>query len=302
MHLQDPGDLGTSPGALTLTTTAANATAAIATLRTAPLCPDVNPFDVLADPDTPNDGKGKCDNLLVSNVLILPTSKHGQKRARGTLSASAATAAAKTKPAFRHKVPCCGGNDQADFYKYDSDSDAAHDDDSDQGGWQKGSHKRRGSKEKQANARGLRRPYYAHTVILKPQEPCRIMDENFTVLNEATWNHIITSPSMHRREENPNIVIRYSDKSNQIAVDTDRETRDALLTLMQLPINGESTQFQAYEALRRDKIRGVIHNSGGMTSEQLMMNMNCRACETISARPIGARATAVVKAFVQNWA
>lgn len=295
MDLQDPGDLRTSPDALTLTTTAADATAAIATLRTAPLRPDVNPFDVLADPETPNDGKGKCDNLLVSNVLILPTSKHGQKRARGTLSASAATAAAKTKPAFRHNVPRCGSNDQADFNKYDSDSDAAHDDDSDQGGWQKVSHKRRGSKEKQANAREQRRPYYAHTVILKPQEPCRIMDENFIVLNEAIWNHIITSPSTHRREENPNIVIRYLDKSNQIAVDTDdRETRDALLTLMQLPINGESTRFQAYEALQRDQIRGVIHNAGGMTSEQLMMNLHCRACEIISARPIGARGTAVV--------
>ncbi|KAH6936013.1 hypothetical protein HPB50_012386 [Hyalomma asiaticum] len=295
MDLQDPGDIGTSPDALTLTTTAADATAAIATLRTAPLRPDVNPFDVLADPETPKDGKGKCDNLLVSNVLILPTSKHGQKRARGTLSASAATAAAKTKPAFRHNVPRCGGNDQADFNKYVSDSDAAHDDDSDQGGWQKVYHKRRGSKEKQANTREQRRPYYAHTVILKPQEQCRIMDENFIVLNEAIWNHIITSPSTHRREENPNIVIRYLDKSNQIAVDTDdRETRDALLTLMQLPINGESTRFQAYEALQRDQIRGVIHSAGGMTSEQLMMNLHCRACEIISARPIGARGTAVV--------
>ncbi|KAH6927063.1 hypothetical protein HPB50_026628 [Hyalomma asiaticum] len=106
---------------------------------------------------------------------------------------------------------------------------------------------------------------------------------------------IITSPSTHRREENPNIVIRYLDKSNQIAVDTDdRETRDALLTLMQLPINGESTRFQAYEALQRDQIRGVIHNAGGMASEQLMMNLHCRACEIISARPIGARGTAVV--------
>ncbi|KAH6945930.1 hypothetical protein HPB50_010750 [Hyalomma asiaticum] len=248
-----------SAHALTLKTTAADATAAIATLRTAPLRPDVNPFDVLADPETPNDGKGKCDNLLVSNVLILPTSKHGQKRARGTLSASAATAAAKNKPVFRHNVPRCGGNDQADFNKYDSDSDAAHDDDSDQGGWQKVSHKRRGSKGNR-RTRVSNAALTTHTLILKPQEP---------------------------REENPNIVIRYLDKSNQIAVDTDdRETRDALLTLMQLPINGKSTRFQAYEALQRDQIRGVIHNAGGMTSEQLMMNLHCRACDIISARPI----------------
>ncbi|KAL1486299.1 hypothetical protein MTO96_031451 [Rhipicephalus appendiculatus] len=83
MELQHPGDARTSPDALTLTPTAANAPTAIATLRRAPLRPDVNPFDVLADPETPKDGKGKFNDLLASNVLILPTSKHGQKRARG---------------------------------------------------------------------------------------------------------------------------------------------------------------------------------------------------------------------------
>ncbi|KAL3208074.1 hypothetical protein MRX96_009670 [Rhipicephalus microplus] len=100
MGLHDPGDLGTSPDALTPTTTAADATAAIATLRTSPLHPDENPFDALADPETPNDRKCKYDDLLVSNVLVLPTSNHGQKRARGTVSASVATAAAKSKPAL----------------------------------------------------------------------------------------------------------------------------------------------------------------------------------------------------------
>ncbi|KAL1473540.1 hypothetical protein MTO96_038594, partial [Rhipicephalus appendiculatus] len=200
MELQHPVDARTSPDVLTLTPTAANASTAIATLRRAPLRPDVNPFDVLADPETPKHGKGKCDDLLASNVLILPTSKHGQKRARGTPSALAAAAAAKTKPAFRHSVPRWGGNDAADFNAYDSDPEAVHDDDSNQGDWQKVPYKRRGSKDKQGNARDQRRPSYAHTVILKPQEPCRIMDENFIVLNEAIWNHILTAPSTHRRE------------------------------------------------------------------------------------------------------
>ncbi|KAL1430567.1 hypothetical protein MTO96_000259 [Rhipicephalus appendiculatus] len=138
MELQHPGDARTSPDALTLTPTAADAPTAVATLRRAPLRPDVNPFDVLADTETPKDGKGKCDDLLVANVLILPTSKHGQKRARGTPSALAAAAAAKTKPAFRHSVPRCGGNDTADFNAYDSDPEAVHDDNSDQGDWIEG--------------------------------------------------------------------------------------------------------------------------------------------------------------------
>lgn len=132
----------------------------------------------------------------------------------------------------------------------------------------------------------MQRPSYAHTVILRPQEPCRITDENFIVIDEAIWYHILNAPSTHVSQAEPVIVIRYLARSKKMAVHTDgRDTRSALLTLTQLLINGKPTRFEAFEVIQKDQIRGVIRNAGGMTAEQHMMNLHCRKWDIVYARP-----------------
>lgn len=72
------------------------------------------------------------------------------------------------------------------------------------------------------------------------------MDEKLIVIYEAICNQINHAPPTHGREAVPIVEIRYLGRSNQRAVDCDdRDTRNALLTLIQLPINGKPTAFQA---------------------------------------------------------
>ncbi|KAH9369061.1 hypothetical protein HPB48_002593 [Haemaphysalis longicornis] len=56
----------------------------------------------------------------------------------------------------------------------------------------------------------------------------------------------------------------------------------------------ENTPFQAYKAITRNQIRGIIQNTRGMTATELKANLHCRKCEIISARPIGEKCTALV--------
>ncbi|KAH9371172.1 hypothetical protein HPB48_005642 [Haemaphysalis longicornis] len=67
------------------------------------------------------------------------------------------------------------------------------------------------------------------------------MDEKFILLDAAISKHVKIS-STPERTSDPRILIRYLDRSNLIAVDTDDcGVRDALLTITQLPINGKPT-------------------------------------------------------------
>ncbi|KAH9367590.1 hypothetical protein HPB48_009962 [Haemaphysalis longicornis] len=126
------------------------------------------------------------------------------------------------------------------------------------------------------------------------------MDNNFIDIDEAISRHITSCKPADEKRSRPNIVIRYLRRSNQIAVDAaDDETRDALLMLKKLRFNEKSTAFQAYEAIHKGQIRGIIRNAGGMTSEPLMENLHCRKCDILSARPLGNKGTAVV-AFQSN--
>ncbi|KAH9364516.1 hypothetical protein HPB48_021879 [Haemaphysalis longicornis] len=121
------------------------------------------------------------------------------------------------------------------------------------------------------------------------------MEEKFILLDAAVSKHVKISSTTPEWKSDPRILIWYLERSNQIAVDTDDYgVRDALLTIKQLPINGEPTQFQAYEAITRNQIRGIIHNAGGMTATELKENLHCRKCEIMSARPIGEKFPALV--------
>ncbi|KAH9366947.1 hypothetical protein HPB48_002462 [Haemaphysalis longicornis] len=121
------------------------------------------------------------------------------------------------------------------------------------------------------------------------------MGEKWILLDAAISKHVKISSTTPERKGDPRILIRYLDRSNQIAVDTDDcGVRNALLTITQLPINGKPTQFQAYEAIARNHIRGIIYNAGGMTATELKANLHCRKCEIISARLIGEKGTALV--------
>ncbi|KAH9360534.1 hypothetical protein HPB48_022332 [Haemaphysalis longicornis] len=268
-----------------------------------------NPFAPLSATEPPQDSEGKCDVHSLLTYALCQLQRNGQKTLPGTLSSLNAGSASRPKPFVRHGGARIGRGQQpnvvrrgpncqdetADYNSYDSDSDPANPLDQNEEGWQTVTYQRRKPARSQPGLVEERRATGGCTVILKPQEPCRIMDEKFILLDAAISKHVKISSTTPERKGDPRILIRYLDRSNQIAVDTDDcGVRDALLTITQLPINGKPTQFQAYEAITRNQIRGIIHNAGGMTATELKANLHCRKCEIISARPIGEKGTALV--------
>ncbi|KAH6945482.1 hypothetical protein HPB50_008721 [Hyalomma asiaticum] len=121
---------------------------------------------------------------------------------------------------------------------------------------------------------------YQLTVILRPKQPCRIMDEQFIRLDRVITRHI----SAH---------LNLSD--NQLAVNAaEPEVRNTLLAIASLPVSGKDVPFQAYEAVSQNQIRGIIRNAGDMTSEELMNSLHWRMCKILQARPLGDKGTAMV--------
>ncbi|KAH9361561.1 hypothetical protein HPB48_001438 [Haemaphysalis longicornis] len=238
------------------------------------LLPNNNPFAPLADLEQP-DVEGKCNSFSTSAVRIIPTAKQGQKRAWGGRRTKHSVAVRGARPNYagvRTKADASGVTD-AEYNSY--------------------KRKKRTGAATEESSSG--RPEYIHTVVMKPSQPCRIMDDNFIGIDEAIARHITSWKPADAKRSRPNIGLRYLCRSNQIAVDAaDDETRDALLTLKKLPINEKPSAFQAYEAIHKGQICGIIRNAGGMTSEQLMENLHCRKCDIVSTRPLGNKGTTVV--------
>ncbi|KAH9383182.1 hypothetical protein HPB48_024008 [Haemaphysalis longicornis] len=133
---------------------------------------------------------------------------------------------------------------------------------------------------------------YQHTVILRPKQPCRIMDEQFIRLDRIITLHISAHLNLSGEDPLPKFMVRYLGHSNQLAVDAaDSEVRDALLAIASLLVSGKDVPFQAYEAVGRNQIRCIIRNTGDMTSEELMNSLHCRKCKILKARPLGDKDT-----------
>ncbi|KAG0430883.1 hypothetical protein HPB47_022292 [Ixodes persulcatus] len=133
------------------------------------------------------------------------------------------------------------------------------------------------------------------TVILRPCQPCRILDEPYIKLDEALSSHLRTSLALVQGTRTPNFTTRFLTHSNQLALDVyDPAVRDAFLKIKSLPIRGKEAPFQAYEATGEGQIRGIIQNAGCLTQEQLMASLHCRKCRILNARPLGDNGTALV--------
>ncbi|KAL1472116.1 hypothetical protein MTO96_023169 [Rhipicephalus appendiculatus] len=90
---------------------------------------------------------------------------------------------------------------------------------------------------------------YPHTVILRPKQPCRIMDEQFIRLDRVITRHILAHLDLSEEDPLPEFTVRYLGRSNQLAVDAaEPEVRNALLAIASLPLSGKNVPFHAYEA------------------------------------------------------
>ncbi|KAL1472266.1 hypothetical protein MTO96_039453, partial [Rhipicephalus appendiculatus] len=90
---------------------------------------------------------------------------------------------------------------------------------------------------------------YPHTVILRPKQPCRIMDEQFIRLDRVITRHISAHLDLSEEDPLPEFTVRYLGRSNQLAVDAaEPEVRNALLAIASLPLSGKDVPFHAYEA------------------------------------------------------
>lgn len=289
MDLQATGTSAGQPGSLSLTgNTAAAPAAAVAAPPTIIIRPHTNPFAPLMDLEHAQHEEGKLLDLT-SNVRVISTAKHGQKRARGTLS-SVSTAAST------RNVMSTNQTRGVEMETAPTPSDASTQDSTlEESDWQRVTYRRKKNSTLASASSSSGRPMYQHTVILKPTKPCRIMDEHFIKIDEAITRHISTYLNIDKQHDLPKFLTRYLNRSNQIAVDAaETRVRDALVTIDHLPIKGQTIPFQAYEAIRHGQIRGIIRNAGGMLATELMQNLHCRKCEILSARPLGDNGTALI--------
>ncbi|KAH8025615.1 hypothetical protein HPB51_010676 [Rhipicephalus microplus] len=91
------------------------------------------------------------------------------------------------------------------------------------------------------------------------------------------------------------IHCRLLTKSNLAAVDCYTEqAAHLLLNLEHLNIDDQIVQSNTYVALRKGRIRGVIHRIKGLTEEQLMQGLTSSTHEIVSARPLGSSKTALI--------
>ncbi|KAL1444783.1 hypothetical protein MTO96_045408 [Rhipicephalus appendiculatus] len=248
------------------------------------LLPDTNPFAPLRELEEQNSIEGKSDNAS-RQARIISTAPNGEKRARGSLLPTPEREYTNVPGDFSH----------ARRASHMLPASARHQDED--GSWIPVSYRRK----QQSRATVAPTPSsgsqrkYPHTVILRPKQPCRIMDEQFIRLDRVITRHISAHLDLSEEDQLPEFTVRYLGRSNQLAVDAaEPEVRDALLAIASLPLSGENVPFHAYEAVSQDQIRGIIRNAGDMTSEELMKSLHCRKCKILQARPLGDKGTAMV--------
>ncbi|KAG0422981.1 hypothetical protein HPB47_001267 [Ixodes persulcatus] len=259
MDLQATETSAGQPGSLSLTgNTAAAPAAAVAAPPSIIIRPHTNPFAPLMDLEHAQHEEGKLLDLS-SNVRVISTAKHGQKRARGTLS-SVSTAAST------RNVMSTNQTRGVEMETAPTPSDASTQDSTlEESDWQRVTYRRKKNSTLASASSSSGRPMYQHTLKIDKQHDL------------------------------PKFLTRYLNRSNQIAVDAaETRVRDALVTIDHLPIKGQVVPFQAYETIRHGQIRGIIRNAGGMLATELMQNLHCRKCEILSARPLGDNGTALI--------
>ncbi|KAH6926671.1 hypothetical protein HPB50_021186 [Hyalomma asiaticum] len=236
MDVHDPDNLTASVTPLTSTRNSA----AAATPSRLLLLPDTNPFAPLRELEEQNHIEGKSDNAS-NQARIISTAPYGEKRARGSLLPTPE----------RQYTSMPRDSSHARRARQMLPASVRQQDEED--GWIPVSYRR-----KQQNratvaptpSSGSPRKYQ-HTVILRPKEPCRIMDEPFIRLDRVITRHISAHLSLSEEDPLPEFAVRYLGHSNQLAVDAaEPEVRNALLAIASLPISGKDVPFQAYEAAR----------------------------------------------------
>ncbi|KAH6932149.1 hypothetical protein HPB50_003052 [Hyalomma asiaticum] len=280
MDVHDPDNLTASVTPLTSTRNSA----AVATPSRLLLLPDTNPFAPLRELEEQNHIEGKSDNAS-NQARIISTAPYGEKRARGSLLPTPE----------RQYTSMPRDSSHARRARQMLPASVRQQDEED--GWIPVSYRR-----KQQNratvaptpSSGSPRKYQ-HTVILRPKQRCRIMYEPFIRLDRVITRHISAHLNLSEEDPLPEFTVRYLGHSNQLAVDAaEPEVRNALLAIASLPISGKDVPFQAYEAVSQNQIRGIIRNSGDMTSEELMNSLHCRKCKILQTRPLGDKGTAMV--------
>ncbi|KAG0412087.1 hypothetical protein HPB47_010784 [Ixodes persulcatus] len=224
-----------------------------------------NPFSILGD----DDPTGEFPPL--GSTYHIRYAADGTKRARSTHLGSSTVKFTAT--------PAC-----RPFHSNDASS-ALED------GWHTVSRRRKTAQSGMPHAVSPQSEFL-HTVILRPTQPCRIMDAPFLTIDSAiaTQTGLQSHPSLQ-----PRYQVRYLDRSNQLAVDaTSSQVRDALLKITYIPIDKKQVPVQAYEAIRRGQTRGFIKNAGGMDSAQLLQHLHCRKCTILQARPLGTSGSALI--------
>ncbi|KAG0423837.1 hypothetical protein HPB47_000399 [Ixodes persulcatus] len=268
MDLQATETSAGQPGSLSLTgNTAAAPAAAVAAPPSIIIRPHTNPFAPLMDLEHAQHEEGKL-LYLSPNVRVISTAKHGQKRARGTLS-SVSTAASTRSVMSTNQTR--GVEMEAAPTPSDASTQDATLEESD---WQRVTYRRKKNSRLASESSSSGRPIYQHTAITR---------------------HISTYLKIDNQHDLAKFLTRYLNRSNQIAVDAaETRVRDALVTIDHLPIKGQVVPFQAYETIRHGQIRGIIRNAGGMLATELMQNLHCRKFEILSARPLGDNDTALI--------
>ncbi|KAH8025038.1 hypothetical protein HPB51_002934 [Rhipicephalus microplus] len=212
MDLQTSDDLtasGTSP-------TSTNNSAADTMPSRVLLLPDTNPFAPLRELEEQNSIEGKSENTF-HQARIISTAPNGEKRARGSLIPT---------PERQHtSIPRDHSHMRSARHTLLASASYQNEED----GWIPVSYRR-----KQQNhaavavtpSSGAPRAYQ-HTVILRPKQPCRIMDEQFIRLDRVITRRISAHLNIPEEDPLPEFRVRYLGYSNQLAVDAAEPELDA---------------------------------------------------------------------------
>ncbi|KAH6937920.1 hypothetical protein HPB50_005244 [Hyalomma asiaticum] len=204
MDVHDPDNLTASVTPLNSTRNSA----AVATPSRLLLLPDTNPFAPLRELEEQNNIEGKSDNAS-NQARIISTAPYGEKRARGSLLPTPE----------RQYTSMPRDSSHARRARQMLPASVRQQDEED--GWIPVSYRR-----KQQNratvaptpSSGYPRKYQ-HTVILRPKQPCRIMDEQFIRLDRVITRHISAHLNLSEEDPVPEFTVRYLGHSNQLAVD-----------------------------------------------------------------------------------
>ncbi|KAH7936171.1 hypothetical protein HPB52_019442 [Rhipicephalus sanguineus] len=212
------------------------------------LLPDTNPFAPLRELEEQNNIEGKSDNAS-RQARIISTAPNGEKRARGSLLPTPEREYTNVPGDFSHArrashmLPASAGHQDED------------------GSWIPVSYRRKQqNRATVAPTPGSGSPRkYPHTVILRPKQPCRIMDEQFMRLDRVITRHISAHLDLSEEDPLPEFTVRYLGRSNQLAVDAaEPEVRNALLAIGSLPLSGKKCPFTHTKRLVKIKSEALF--------------------------------------------